>query len=358
MNFYKHHLGDYDGATMHLSWDEDQAYTRLLRVYYRLEKPIPLDPGATFRLVRATTKVQKEAVTRVLHEFFSERDDGWHNVRADEEIGDYQAKASLSRAVGKKGGNPYWEQQYEHPGFLYAARIDAGRVKVGITKDWNQRRYGLAKTYKTTLTLLKLASVKCMGVAEEAVLDRFREIATGEVLSLPAEREAELLAVMAEFDQPDGLVVDSPNHKPRTRSQNQKPAAKAATANNLSAGDPAGRTVPVWKAYAEAYQHRYGVEPVRNKQVNGMLARYLDKLPAEEAPLVAAFYVGHSKGLYVSARHCVDLLLRDAEGLRTEWATGRKVTDTHARQADQTETRGSQAERLLADQQRDGRKAA
>jgi uncharacterized protein YdaU (DUF1376 family) len=41
VNFYKHHLGDYDAATAHLSWDEDQAYTRLLRLYYRTEKPIP-----------------------------------------------------------------------------------------------------------------------------------------------------------------------------------------------------------------------------------------------------------------------------------------------------------------------------
>jgi hypothetical protein len=31
----------------------------------------------------------------------------------------------------------------------------------------------------------------------------------------------------------------------------------------------------------------------------------------------------------------VDLLLRDCEGLRTEWATRRRVTDTEARQADQ-----------------------
>ncbi len=29
MNFYKHHIGDYAKATEHLSWDEDQAYTRM-----------------------------------------------------------------------------------------------------------------------------------------------------------------------------------------------------------------------------------------------------------------------------------------------------------------------------------------
>ena len=105
----------------------------------------------------------------------------------------------------------------------------------------------------------------------------------------------------------------------------------------------------VWKAYDEAYQQRYGVPPVRNAKVNGMMARFVERVGAEEAPGIAGFYVGHSKGLYVSSRHCVDLLLRDAEGLRTEWATGRKLTDTEARQVDRTAATGNQVERLLAE---------
>lgn len=89
LNFYKHHLGDYDGATAHLSWDEDMAYTRLLRIYYRLEKPLPVAMTEVYRLARATTKVQKVTVERVLREFFTEHADGWHNCRCDEEIAAY-----------------------------------------------------------------------------------------------------------------------------------------------------------------------------------------------------------------------------------------------------------------------------
>ena len=48
MNFYKHHLGDYDGHTAHLTWTQDLAYTRLLREYYRREAPIPDDLKAAF----------------------------------------------------------------------------------------------------------------------------------------------------------------------------------------------------------------------------------------------------------------------------------------------------------------------
>lgn len=102
MNFYKHHIGDYDAATLHLSWDEDQAYSRLLRIYYRDEKPIPADTGEACRLVRARTSSQRCAVQNVLHEFFELRDDGWHNKRADEEIVSYQAQASTNRRIARQ----------------------------------------------------------------------------------------------------------------------------------------------------------------------------------------------------------------------------------------------------------------
>ena len=108
-----------------------------------------------------------------------------------------------------------------------------------------------------------------------------------------------------------------------------------------------GVTVPTWNAYCPAYKTRYSVEPVRNKAINAMLSRLVERLGAEEAPQVAAFYLTHNRADYVRSKHPVNLLLRDAEGLRTEWATGRRVTDAEARQADQTAARGNQADRLI-----------
>ncbi|MEY5097574.1 MAG: hypothetical protein RJA36_293 [Pseudomonadota bacterium] len=87
MNYYEHHLGDYDGATSHLSWDEDLAYRRLICLYYRTEAPIPADVKQACRLVRAASKPQRDAVQQVLAEFFDLRDDGWHNARCDRDIG-------------------------------------------------------------------------------------------------------------------------------------------------------------------------------------------------------------------------------------------------------------------------------
>lgn len=84
MNYYPHHIGDYAKDTSHLSWDEDMAYTRLLRAYYAREAAIP--ESEAYRLARASSRAQKAAVDAVLREFFKLETDGWHNKRADEEI--------------------------------------------------------------------------------------------------------------------------------------------------------------------------------------------------------------------------------------------------------------------------------
>ena len=86
-----------------------------------------------------------------------------------------------------------------------------------------------------------------------------------------------------------------------------------------------GKSTAVWEAYALAYRERYGVEPVRNRSVNAMLGKLVDKLGADESPPVAAFYVTHRSSWYAEKMHPVNLLLQDAEKLRTEWATGRQA---------------------------------
>lgn len=86
MNFYKHHIGDYASATEHLTWDEDHAYTRLMRIYYRDERPLPTDKAKVMRLARAQTAGQRAAVETVLSEFFTLESDGYRNKRCDAEI--------------------------------------------------------------------------------------------------------------------------------------------------------------------------------------------------------------------------------------------------------------------------------
>lgn len=102
MNYYSFHIGDYLTQTAHLSLIEHGAYRRLLDVYYSTEQPLPVDPRAIHRLVMARSKEEKDAVDAVLSEFFEQRDDGWHQHRADHEI----ALCDKNRDNGKKGGRP------------------------------------------------------------------------------------------------------------------------------------------------------------------------------------------------------------------------------------------------------------
>lgn len=91
MNYYEHHIRDYDTATAHLSWEEDLAYRRLIAWYYRKEAPIPGDIKEACRQVRAASKPQREAVAAVLDEFFELREDGWHNETCDDVISAFKA---------------------------------------------------------------------------------------------------------------------------------------------------------------------------------------------------------------------------------------------------------------------------
>lgn len=97
-------------------------------------------------------------------------------------------------------------------------------------------------------------------------------------------------------------------------------------------------TAATWDAYAEAYRTRYGELPVRNAKVNGQFAQVVSRLGADEAPGVARFFVGHQGQFYVRSMHSADMLLRDAEKLRTEWATNRQTTNAQAAMADRTQT--------------------
>lgn len=107
--------------------------------------------------------------------------------------------------------------------------------------------------------------------------------------------------------------------------------------SNKRLREPKSPGALAFDAYAEAYGHRYAVDPVVNAKVRGIFAQLVKRLGAEDAIAVAGWYPTHSFGLYVRSGHAVDLLLRDAEKLRTEWATGTRMTDVGARHADRRE---------------------
>jgi len=102
-----------------------------------------------------------------------------------------------------------------------------------------------------------------------------------------------------------------------------------------------------WAAYRDAYAKRYKVDPIRNAKVNGQIKQLVKRL-GKESPEVAAFFLTHGNSYYITKCHAIGILLADAEKLRTEWATGTKITTTHARQLDKSQTNQDQIARMRA----------
>lgn len=146
------------------------------------------------------------------------------------------------------------------------------------------------------------------------------------------------------------LAVPTPKKEEERRKKEKSSVSVVPTSRlvRLEKGPSSSKTTHTWEAYATAYRERYGAAPVRNAKVNGILSRFVERLGEEEAPQVATFYLTHNRPFYVSARHATDLLLRDAEGLRTEWVTGTKATTLEARSAEQRDSVNEQVKRVRA----------
>ena len=125
MNYYEHHIGDYDKNTSHLTACEDGMYSRMIRRYYDKEKPLPASIDEVRRLMRARTKEEKQAVVAVLAEFFSLQDDGWHNKVCDEVLEKFIA-GEPEREVKKANEDNRLKRHRAERAELFKTITDAG----------------------------------------------------------------------------------------------------------------------------------------------------------------------------------------------------------------------------------------
>lgn len=135
---------------------------------------------------------------------------------------------------------------------------------------------------------------------------------------------------------PDSLIP-LPDPQPLAQPPSTLPASRQTAPPGKKRVRPEALTTPVWQAYADAYRQRYQVDPVRNATVNGRLANLVARLGADAAA-VAAFYLTHDAAFYVRSGHDVGALLRDCESLRTQWATGARMTAHKANATDRAST--------------------
>jgi uncharacterized protein YdaU (DUF1376 family) len=102
LNHYPRHLGDYIRDTVGLTMLEDGAYTRLLDQYYVRESPLPSDKQTLYRIARATSKTERQAVDSVLGQFFVKAQDGWRQKRADLELQAQSERSESARESAKR----------------------------------------------------------------------------------------------------------------------------------------------------------------------------------------------------------------------------------------------------------------
>lgn len=101
MNYYPHHIGDFNNATRHLTRIERSIYRDMLELYYDTEQPLTTDVKALCRKLIARTDEEVTAVQQLLNEFFTETEHGWTNDRCDMEICRYHEHISNKSSAGK-----------------------------------------------------------------------------------------------------------------------------------------------------------------------------------------------------------------------------------------------------------------
>lgn len=142
--------------------------------------------------------------------------------------------------------------------------------------------------------------------------------------SLPEPTESSIATATSTRDARVADASVTPLVHAQVEGKGRERKGKGKEGTSPPASQPALKpTALTWEAYSSAYAARYGAEPVRNATVNGQLAQFVSRIGVEDAPAVASFYLRHDNALYRNATHPVNLLLRDAEALRTQWATGR-----------------------------------
>jgi len=302
-------------------------YGRIHSAFWQSEKVRSFtEDGRTLALYLLTSPHANLIGCYRLPDAYAGEDLQWASERVSEAFADIVGKGWASRDEGTKWVliHNYVEWNgFENPNVAAAAHKAFDQVPFGLMKR------KLARGLLSTGLHLK---------------DAFREALENLLLTLSepfANPEPEPEPEPIQNQSPTGArgcgtppVGDEPPPKSARKPRTERPeSASGAT----------------WDSYSAAYYDRYGVEPVRNAKVNGQLAAFVGRVGASEAPAVARFFVGHQAAFYVRGMHAVDALLKDAEKLRTEWATGRTVTQTQAQPADRTAATCSAIATLLAE---------
>jgi uncharacterized protein YdaU (DUF1376 family) len=132
---------------------EKAAYHLMIETYYIHELPLPGDYSSIYRLLPAITQSEREAVRRVLTEFFTLESDGrWHQKRCDEEIARQQKASEIQRTnveqrwKGKQSPNLLITPSPAHTNSVAKttkeAILESVSLGIGVSKAEDSRALG------------------------------------------------------------------------------------------------------------------------------------------------------------------------------------------------------------------------
>jgi len=96
--------------------------------------------------------------------------------------------------------------------------------------------------------------------------------------------------------------------------------------------DQTCKTFKAWANYAMAYRKRYDAWPVWNAKVAGQVGQLIDRLGADVAHHVAAYFLTIDDSRLINGCQGIGDLLTKAEAYHTQWATNRRMNSTTAQQ--------------------------
>ncbi|MFZ6760393.1 YdaU family protein [Undibacterium sp. Ji50W] len=114
MNYYSHHIGDFNNATRHLNRLERAIYRDMLDLYYDTESALMLDLGLLCRRLVARSEEETAAVEQLLKEFFVLTDAGWFHARCDQVIREYQKNTNAKSLAGKASAAKRAAERHGH----------------------------------------------------------------------------------------------------------------------------------------------------------------------------------------------------------------------------------------------------
>jgi hypothetical protein len=107
----------------------------------------------------------------------------------------------------------------------------------------------------------------------------------------------------------------------------------------------------VYEAYRDAFQRRYGQDPIRNAKVNSVCSQVVKQIGVDEGQAVMHFYLQQNVSWYVQKSHAIEYALKDLQALRTNMLNNKAMSAREAQQVDKQQAQKNVLEDYLANRE-------